>query len=104
MGDGLSVKCASMSRHKRGIIIDESTTPDRPAVALAPPVLPVDPLEMLSAKPWARIRLVIENGVRGWVLERLEFHGGQPRIVRVHDIDRRDMTLGHMLREMELTS
>lgn len=87
-----------MSKYKR--IIDE-TGGDAPK--LPPPVVaPRSPDVTVEAKPWWRVRLVTENGVRGHVLERLEFHDGQPRVVRVHDVDRRDVTLGHVLREIEL--
>lgn len=68
----------------------------RPPLAVLP--------DSIGAKPWFRTRLVVENGVRGWILEKLEEHQGQLRILRIHDVDQRDITLGHILREIELAT
>lgn len=58
---------------------------------------------------WHRVRKVNQNGVYGWVLERLTVVGGGGEEVsaelaaeRLHDPDQRDVILGKLMREVEL--
>lgn len=57
---------------------------------------------------WHRVRKVNQNGVYGWVLERLTVVGegnverAEMAAERLHDPDQRDIILGKLMREVEL--
>lgn len=51
---------------------------------------------------WHRVRKVHQNGVYGWVLEKLTVLDGDFTTERLHDPDQRDIILGKLMREVEL--
>lgn len=53
---------------------------------------------------WLRVRSVTERGVHGFVLERLDFDGETTTVVRLDGPNLRDICLGKMMREVELSA
>lgn len=67
-------------------------------------VAPLDTTPALDGGEWFRMRLITENGVRGWVVERLTYANGQPVTQRVHEVDMRDVTVGKYARTAEMSA
>jgi hypothetical protein len=53
---------------------------------------------------WLRVRLGTDkNGVRGYYLDRLVVVDGEAELEHVHGPNVRDVVLGHLMRQVELT-